>query len=97
MRDIMYTFIGGVGSGEILEKYPEVVDMRLPGNERVSENYYPNWSRAAFADIRNVKDLVLDNIQLRLIRPDGRPPVLTEGCTGRFDDIVHLTEKGDLL
>lgn len=46
-----------------------------------SENYYPDWSRTAFMDIRNVEDLYLSNIRLSIIRPDEREAVLTEGCT----------------
>ncbi|GHV53051.1 hypothetical protein AGMMS49579_11210 [Spirochaetia bacterium] len=92
LRDIMYTVIGGVAAADIPGEYPVVVDIRLPHEGPVSENYYPDWSRTAFVDIRNVKELVLDTIQLHKLRPDDRPPILTEGCTGRFQDGVRLLE-----
>ena len=94
LQDIMYTFIGGVCSDDIPADYPAVVDRCLPHEGPVSENYFPDWSRTAFADIRNVKDLFLDNIQLYLIRPDERPPVLTNGCTGKFVNKVRLSNGG---
>jgi hypothetical protein len=93
LRDILYTFIGGVSPADIPAEYPVVMDIRKPHGGRVAENYYPDWSRAAFADIRNVKDLVLDNIQFRAIKPDVRPPFIIEGCTGWFEGNIRMIEE----
>jgi hypothetical protein len=93
LRDIMYTFIGGVAAGDIPAEYPAVVDIRKPHEGKVSENYYPDWSRTTFADIRNVKELVLENIQLRGLRPDARPPVIIEGCTGWFEEGLRIIRE----
>jgi hypothetical protein len=90
LRDITYTFIGGVSPADIPAEYPEVVDIRKPHEGRVSGNYYPDWSRAAFADIRNVRELVLGNVQFRSIKPDGRPPFVIEGCTGSFQEEIRV-------
>jgi hypothetical protein len=91
--DLMYIFIGGVSSADIPTEYPMVRDIREPHEGRVSENYYPDWSRAAFADIRNVKDLVLDNIQFHSLKPDARSPFFTEGCTGWFREKIRVIEE----
>jgi hypothetical protein len=90
LRDIMYTFIGGVSPADVPAEYPEVVDIRKPHEGRVSENYYPDWNRAAFADIRNVRELALDNVQFRSIKPDGRPPFVIEGCNGNFQKEIRV-------
>ncbi|MDR2078133.1 MAG: hypothetical protein LBP74_00245 [Treponema sp.] len=90
LRDIFYTFIGGVSLTDIPAEYPAVMDIRVPHECRVSENYWPDWSRVAFADIRNVKELVLDNIQFRSLKPDSRPPFIVEGCTGWFLDGIRV-------
>jgi hypothetical protein len=95
LRDISYTFVGGVKAADIPVDYPVVADARLPHEGRLSENYWPDWSRAAFADIRNVKDFVLENAQFRAITPDERPPVIIEGCTGRFEEAVKLAGEGE--
>ena len=81
MENIGYRNIGGVKKADLPEEYPEVLDRLLHPDEMGSENYYPDWSRAAFMDIRNVEDLYLSNIRLSVIRPDEREAVLTEGCT----------------
>jgi hypothetical protein len=90
LRDILYTFVGGVSASDIPDKYPVVVDIRKPHEGPVSGNYYPEWSRAAFADIRNVKALVLDNVQFRILRHDDRPPFVIEGCTGWFQEGIRI-------
>ena len=56
------------------------MDRRKDAVSESSENYYPDWSRAAFMDIRNVKGLCLDGIVLRAARRDERRPVILEGC-----------------
>ena len=80
LRNLHYTSIGGVHLADIPEEYPEVVDRRKDAVSESSENYYPDWSRAAFMDIRNVKGLCLDGIVLRAARRDERRPVILEGC-----------------
>lgn len=78
--NIRYQSIGGVKLADIPEEYPEVLDRRHAAGQRTSENYYPDWSRAAFADIRNVDGLVLENVVCRAVNPDERTPVLLQGC-----------------
>lgn len=80
LKNLSYTSIGGVCLKDIPEKYPEVVDRRRDAVTESSENYYPDWSRAAFMDIRNVKGLFLDGVVLRSRRKDERTPVILEGC-----------------
>lgn len=60
--------------------YPEVLDKRLYPDAVVSENYYPNWSRAAFMDLRNVKNLSLESIHLKALQKDERLSVIIENC-----------------
>jgi hypothetical protein len=93
LRDILYTFIGGVSPEDIPTEYPEVVDIRKSHEGPVSGNYYPDWSRAAFADIRNVKDLVLDNVQFQILRHDDRPPFVIEGSTGWFQEGIRIIKE----
>lgn len=80
LRNLHYTSIGGVRLADIPEDYPEVVDKKMDAVSESSENYYPDWSRAAFMDIRNVKGLFLDGVVLRAERRDERRPVILEGC-----------------
>lgn len=87
-RNITYTFIGGVKQEEIPEVYPKVLDMRFPQNEKNSENYYPDWSRATFMDIRNTKGLILDSIHFILLNPDTRMPYIIENCHCLKEDII---------
>lgn len=80
-RNFHYRFIGGVKQTDIPEDYPKVVDKLCYPEEKSSENYYPDWSRTTFMDIRNVKNLVLDGIYLESIYEDERTPVMVEGCS----------------
>lgn len=80
MTNIRYHSIGGVKKEDIPEYYPEVLDRRIYSGAEVSENYYPDWSRAAFMDIRNVKKLYLSGIQFSTLEPDGREAFYVEGC-----------------
>lgn len=80
LSNIRYQSIGGVKRSDIPADYPEVVDKLTNSRQETSENYYPDWSRTAFADIRNVDGLVLENVVCHAVRPDERTPLLTEGC-----------------
>ncbi|WP_207761063.1 glycoside hydrolase family 28 protein [Bifidobacterium simiarum] len=84
LSDIRYTFVGGVKASDIppAAEYPKVLDRLVDPDGRSSENYWPDWSRAAFMDLRNVHDLRLDGIRLRTLHDDERPAVLTDGCEG---------------
>lgn len=88
LRNISYTFIGSVTQEEIPDTYPKVLDMRFLHRERTSENYYPDWSRAAFMDIRNTKGLVLDSLHFILLNPDERTPYIIENCQCLKKDIL---------
>lgn len=83
LRDITYTSVGGVRLAELPDDYPEVVDQLLDPTSPTSGPYYPNWSRAAFVDIRNVRGLVLDHVTVSSLNVDERPPVVLEGVTTR--------------
>lgn len=80
LRNITYKYIGGVKLSDIPAEYPEVLDKLTCPDAVSSENYYPDWSRASFMDIRNVDGLSLNNIQCSLIRPDERPDIIMENC-----------------
>lgn len=80
LRNITYNFIGGVRLADIPSDYPEVVDKLLEPDAVSSENYYPDWSRAAFMSIRSVDRLLLENIRFTSVYPDERPVVITENC-----------------
>lgn len=79
LRDVSYTSIGGVALADIPDEYPVVRDRLVDATAPSSGPYFPDWSRAAFVDIRNVRGLVLDNLQLSSTRVDERPPVLLDG------------------
>ncbi len=80
MRDIIYTGIGGVRQDEIPEEYPKVMDRLKYPTGAVSENYYPDWSRTAFMDLRNVHNLILENVVLKALQKDEREAVILEHC-----------------
>ncbi len=90
---IRYTSIGGVRHSEIPSQYPNVVDRLLDpasSEEDVSSNYYPDWSRTAFLDVRNVNALTLDDLVFQSLRPDERTPYLVENCRSLFERIRVL-------
>lgn len=82
LDNIYYRSIGGVKREGIPKEYPGVPDRTKRGEEQVrgSENYYPDWSRTAYADIRNVDGLELHNVRFGSIYPDERIPWLLEDC-----------------
>lgn len=81
LSNVRYESIGGVRLCDIPAAYPEVVDKRKAAAQKGSENYYPDWSRAAFMDIRNVHGLVLDQVLCHAAYPDEREQILLEGCS----------------
>ena len=80
LKNIMYTGIGGVKKDQIPEEYPKVLDKKKYPDAVVSENYYPTWSRAAFMDLRNVKNLLIEDVVLRKKEADERENVILERC-----------------
>lgn len=91
LKDIRYTFVGGVKKNEIPDEYPEVLDhLQHPKAENTSENYYPDWSRTTFMDIRNVKQLMLEGINLKCLNPDERESYLLDGCEIIKRDILVI-------
>ncbi|MCM1231985.1 MAG: glycosyl hydrolase family 28 protein [Ruminococcus flavefaciens] len=91
LRNIHYTSVGGVRLADIPEDYPEVIDRKKDAVVKCSENYYPDWSRAVFMDIRNVEGLWLDNIVLKALRKDERQPVILERCNV-LEEHVYIRE-----
>lgn len=80
LRNITYKFIGGVRISDIPNEYPKVIDKLINSDSFCSENYYPDWSRATFMDIRNVNGLSLNNINYHTVYPDERTDIITENC-----------------
>lgn len=80
LQNIHYRFVGGVRLNDIPEKYPQVIDKLRKPQENGSENYYPDWSRTAFLDARNIQGLQLENLYFELMEPDERPEYLIENC-----------------
>lgn len=87
LRDVSYESVGGVRLADIPQEYPDVVDRLLDPESPTSGPYYPDWSRAAFLDVRNVRGLVLDQVSLSSLHDDERPPVRIEGSTLRRSDV----------
>ena len=81
LDNIQYTAVGGVKKGDIPESYPLVIDQKKLSGQKCSENYYPDWSRAAFMDIRNVENLILSNVRFSSWEQDERPGYYLEGCS----------------
>ncbi|WP_201002243.1 glycoside hydrolase family 28 protein [Paenibacillus glycanilyticus] len=81
LRNILYTSAGGVKKEDIPAEYPKVYDMRGDHSEKVSENYYPTWSRTTFMDVRNVERLSLDGLRFQALREDTRESYRIENCT----------------
>lgn len=81
LQNIMYTVYGGVKQDEIPQIYPEVPDYRIENpHNKGSENYYPDWSRTAFMDLRCVDNLILNQIVFQSLYQDERPPYRLENC-----------------
>lgn len=88
LNRIRYHAVGGVGREEIPVSYPSVVDRLVKPDGESSENYYPDWSRAAFLDIRNVRGLDLSGIVFSAEKKDGRVPYIVENCGVIRQDIT---------
>lgn len=80
IRNLRYVSVGGVKRSEIPGEYPQVADQKENRTEKASENYYPDWSRTGFMDIRNVDGFYGEDIVLENLEPDERPPYVIEGC-----------------
>lgn len=91
INQLIYQTIGGVHLDELPTEYPRVIDQLKQPGMMGSENYYPDWSRTAFLDIRNVNGLHLSNVELQAIHADERPPYLLEGCS-TYKEEVHVRE-----
>ena len=89
LRNVTYTCAGGVDQEDIPAKYPQVWDMRQEHPAEVSENYYPDWSRATFMDIRSVERLALDGLRFHALLPDTRASYSIENCTVLKQDIAE--------
>ncbi|MFT4106618.1 MAG: glycosyl hydrolase family 28 protein [Lacrimispora sp.] len=95
-ENIRYSSAGGVKLADIPETYPKVLDQLIYRDEIASGNYYPDWSRTAFLDIRNVKGLYLSNVAFDSQRTDERPAYLLEGCEIRKQEIyVQMKKEGN--
>ncbi len=90
IRNLTYTAIGGVRSEDIPAVYPQVEDLRQDSSDLTSENYYPDWSRTTFMDIRNVQRLMLDDVRLETVYPDTRESYKIENCSVWKTDIQEL-------
>lgn len=81
LDDVYYRAAGGVKQSSLPPAYPEVLDRLQPGaaGRQSSNSYWPDWSRAAHLDLRNVRGLQLGRLRLHTLYPDERPSVLCEG------------------
>lgn len=91
LKHIEMNTLGGVKLEDIKAGYPIVLDRREYENEISSDNYYPDWSRTAFMDIRNVKGLSLWDIRLNAIEKDEREPVRLEQCEEIIKEHVYIS------
>ncbi|MGN1142369.1 MAG: hypothetical protein ACI4TF_14315 [Oliverpabstia sp.] len=90
LDNIYYCAVGEVKQSDIPDTYPQVLDRKKYPKGQISENYYPDWSRAAFMDIRHVENLFLGNIQLENRKQDERIPYIIENCSITKKEIYEL-------
>ena len=90
LSNIRYSCNGGVKSGDIPDSYPDVLDQKLHPGKLSSDNYYPNWSRTTFMDIRNVNRLYLSNIQFSCFNDDEREKYLIEKSSVQKEEIYLI-------
>ena len=83
IEDLWYTAVGGADPASLPpdSAYPPVPDRLREPDVPGSENYWPDWSRTTHLDARNVRGLTLRGLRLRLLHPDPRQALRTEGCT----------------
>lgn len=90
--NVHYSGYGHVRQADIPESYPTVPDIKLDpsamGRTWISENYYPDWSRTACMDIRNVMGLRLTDVVFELLHEDERPVYILEHCGTEKEDIT---------
>ena len=60
----------------------------MEAGEECSENYYPDWSRATFLDIRNVRGVALERLVFSSEEADEREPYMIEACEVAREDIL---------
>lgn len=92
LANIRYHSAGGVKLSDIPDDYPDVLDQLKHPDEICSGNYYPDWSRTTFMDIRNVRGLYLSDIVFESQRKDERPDYLLEKCVVRKQEIYIDTK-----
>ena len=80
LENIRYRTVGGVKKELIPENWPVMEVQETEDLLPESGNYFPDWSRAAFLDIRNVRGLFLSNVGFEADSPDERPPYFIENC-----------------
>ncbi len=90
ITNLRYHCVGGVKKTDIPEQYPKVLDQKLYGDCETSENYYPDWSRATFMDVRNVQGLYLSNVQFSAMEKDEREDYFIEGSKVLKQEIFIL-------
>lgn len=95
LEHIEMSVLGGVKVDDIPKDYPTVLDRREVDQEFCSGNYYPDWSRTAFMDVRNVKGLYLSDIKMQTKIEDERIPVLLEGCEDVVKDYISIKNFGN--
>ena len=78
LSNIYYTSVGNVRLADIPAEYPAVLDRLAHPKEVSAHNYYPDWSRAGFMDVRNIDGLYLSNVQFKNLHEDERPPYIIE-------------------
>ena len=80
MENVRYKTIGGIRRVQIPDSYPEIYEQKSLDSIPVAGNYYPDWSRAAFMDLRNVKHLYLSNVGFQTVYDDERQGYILENC-----------------
>lgn len=90
LENIRYQTVGGVAVSKIPDSWPEMTVQTTPGEESISGNYYPDWSRTTFLDMRNVRGLILSNVCFTSARPDERGAYCLENCQVLKEEVYIL-------
>lgn len=90
IQNMRYVTVGGIKKQEIPADYPKVLDRKQYPREDMAENYYPDWSRAIYFDIRNVEGLYLENIVFQSKMIDEREAYYIEGSVVWKKEILIL-------